>query len=169
MRIYGVPLWNIPLRQIAGEVPSRFVRCAKSTTSRPFCGFFSEKALQFLRNRVIVVSNKGRMLDTYLPLPLFFFLFSPSYFCYFLHLPSYHLPCLPERAKKRWPICTGSSLFFYLFCRQPGERLPDVAGKVEGAEGTDRAVPAQLDGAGDPGGDVRSRFRPAAPGADVLS
>ena len=129
MRIYGVPLWNIPLRQIAGEVPSGFVRCAKSTTSRPFCGFFSEKALQFLCNRVIVVSNKGRMLDTYLPLPLFFFLFSPSYFCYFLHLPSYHLPCLPERAKKRWPICTGSSLFFYLFCRQPGERLPDVAGK----------------------------------------
>ena len=124
MRIYGVPLWNIPLRQIASEVPSGFVRCAKSTTSRPFCGFFSEKALQFLCNRVIVVSNKGRMLDTYLPLPLFFFLFSPSYFCYFLHLPSYHLPCLPERAKKRWPTCPGPSLFFLSFILRSAGRTP---------------------------------------------
>ena len=60
------------------------------------------------------------------------------------------------------------AFLLFLFCRQPGERLPDVTGEVEGAEGTDRAVPAQLDGAGDPGGDVRCRFRPAAPGTDVL-
>ena len=130
MRIYGVPLWNIPLRQIAGEVPSGFVRCAKSTTSRPFCGFFSEKALQFLRNRVIVVSNKGKMLDTYLPLPLFFFLFLPSYFCYFLHLPSYHLPCPEKDKQKTLPHLHGGAFFV---CQPPTIEKRPAPFTVQGA------------------------------------
>src|SRR5699024_9183780 len=31
--------------------------------------------------------------------------------CYFLHLPSYHLPCLPARAKRR-PNLHGPPFFF---------------------------------------------------------
>ena len=37
-------------------------------------------------------------------------------FCYFLHLPSYHLPCLPRKGQeKRWPNLHGSPLFLFVW------------------------------------------------------
>ena len=47
-------------------------------------------------------------------------------FCYFLHLPSYHLPACPARGKKSDdPTCTGHRFFFFI-------------GSTEGAEPTEQ-------------------------------
>ena len=55
-----------------------------------------------------------------------------------------------------------------LFCGQPGERLPDIAGEVESPQRAHRAVAAQLHRAGDARRDVRRCLSLSASDADVF-
>lgn len=64
-------------------------------------------------------------------------------------------------AHLHWAI---AFLFCRLFCGQPGKRLPDIAGEVEGPQRAHRAVAAQLHRAGDARGmsAAASAFPPRA-------
>ena len=124
MRIYGVPLWNIPLRQIASESLRDLCVVPKVQHPTHFVDFFRKKPCNFSAIVLLLYPTKAGCWIHSVPPPLFFFLFLPSYYCYFLHLPSYHLPCLPERAKKRWPTCTGPSLFFLSFILRSAGQTP---------------------------------------------
>ena len=131
--------------------------------------FFRKKPCNFSAIVLLLYPTKAGCWIHTSRCPCFSFCFHLLIFAIsFIYLLIIYPACLKGQ-KSDGPSALGHRFSFYLFCRQLGKRLPDVAGKIEGAEGTDRAVPAQLDGAGDPGGDVRSRFRPAAPGTDVLS
>lgn len=126
--------------------------CQKYRIPPLFWKFFQKRACNFSVIVLLLYPTKAGCWIHSVPPPLFFFLFLPSYYCYFLHLPSYHLPCLPERAKKRWPTCTGPSLFFLSFILRSAEQMP------AGRRRRSRESPAHTPG----------RHRPAPPRGRLL-
>ena len=118
--------------------------CQKYRIPPLFWKFFQKRACNFSVIVLLLYPTKAGCWIHSVPPPLFFFLFLPSYYCYFLHLPSYHLPCLPERAKKRWPICTGPSLFFLSFILRSAGRTP--AGHRRRSRGLPERCCCQADG-----------------------
>ena len=85
-------------------------------------------------------------------------------------------PACPARGKKSDdPTCTGHRFFFFIgsycaasaFCLR-GKCLPDVTGKIEGAQRAHRPGAAKFHGPGHTGFDATCGLRRAAIGPDVL-
>ena len=77
--------------------------------------FFSEKTCNFGANVIILYPTRGRVLG-YISFPRHTLVFLSSFFCYFLHLPSYHLPCCSRKGARKAMThpAPGHRLFFFV-------------------------------------------------------
>jgi len=89
---------------VCRELFAKFVRSYKNAIFRVFLVKNFGKGLVFFFQTWYVVSNKGAYLDTFVqrsvPHRLRIGTFA-CLFCYFLHLPSYHLPCLSRKGQRK--------------------------------------------------------------------
>src|SRR5699024_848890 len=93
----------LQVRHLLQETALTFVRFHENAFLSVLKAFSAQKTLAFLCEKWYVVSQQSA-LDTRIAYALRTAGIAPGALCtqscYFLHLPSYHLPCLPARAKK---------------------------------------------------------------------
>ena len=135
----------------------------------PFLKVFSKKACNFSAIVLLLYPTRAGCWIHSIPRPCFsscFYLLIIA--ISFIYLLIIYPACLKGQKSDDPPALGHRFSFCRLFCGQPGERLTDVAGEVEGPQRTHRAVAAQLHRAGDARRDVRRCLSLSAPGADVF-